>query len=574
MMTLAFSGEEQARSRVPTINAKLNTGPTGVAPAPNSARHSYATPVPNAGAPNPPRPRRLVTRLSRQAQTGYIMGDRPLWVCFLRRRIVLLRVVLFSFLLLLVSPVAHAEKRVALVIGNSAYRPPGELINPRNDATDVAAALKSHGFQVIEGFDLDKVALDRKLRDFAAALAGADVGLFFYAGHGLQVSGQNYIVPIDAQLTTLASLELEVTRFESVQRIMESEDRTNILFFDACRNNPLARNLRQAMGTRSTAIGRGLAPVQSGHGTLISFSTQPGNEALDGNGRNSPFTGALLRHLSSSNDEIMALLVDVRVDVMRETNRRQIPWEHTALTGRFYFKARANPAPPPNISNPVLPVPATPQTSASDAERSRVAYNQGIAALERGDFDQAVADFSEVIRLQPTYAWGFNSRGYSYHKKKEFNRAVVDYDEAIRLDPKFVDAFNNRGILRRETGEFDKAIADFNEAIRLNPTFAWGFNNRANAYFKKNDFDRAIADFNEAIKLDPQYALAFANRGLAYALKNDLDRAIENFNEAIRLDPNYPNAWYHRGVAKQKKGDKSGDADIARARQLNPSIGK
>jgi uncharacterized caspase-like protein len=129
--------------------------------------------------------------------------------------------------------------------------------------------------------------LERKIREFANALQGADVAVFFYAGHGLQVSGQNYIVPTDAKLTTVAALELEVTRFEAVQRIMESEDRTNILFFDACRDNPLARNLQQAMGTRSTAIGRGLAPVQSGYGTLISYSTQPGNVALDGTGRNS-----------------------------------------------------------------------------------------------------------------------------------------------------------------------------------------------------------------------------------------------------------------------------------------------
>ena len=147
-----------------------------------------------------------------------MMGGQALVGVLLRRRIVLLRVVLFSFLLLLVSPAAHAEKRVALVIGNSAYRPIGELTNPRNDATDVAAALKGHGFQVIEGFDLDKVALDRKLRDFAAALAGADVGLFFYAGHGLQVEGRNYIIPIDAQLRTLAQLEVETTRFDVVQR--------------------------------------------------------------------------------------------------------------------------------------------------------------------------------------------------------------------------------------------------------------------------------------------------------------------------------------------------------------------
>jgi len=488
---------------------------------------------------------------------------------------VLLRVVLFSFLLLLVSPVAHADKRVALVIGNSAYRPQGELTNPRNDATDVAAALKMHGFQVIEGFDLDKVALDRKLRDFAAALAGADVGLFFYAGHGLQVDGVNYIIPIDAQLMTLAQLEVETTRFNAVQRIMESEDRTNILFFDACRNNPFARNLAQAMGTRSTAIGRGLAPVQSGHGTLISFSTQPDNTAEDGIGRrNSPFSGALVRHLSSSNDEIMALLVDVRVDVMRETNRKQIPWEHTALTGRFYFKAGANPAPPPYILNPVLPAPATPQTNTSDLERSWVALNQGYAAYERKDFDRAISDFSEAIRLNPNYALAFNRRGLAYGKKKEYDRAIADYSEAIRLDPKDASAFNRRGMTYDDKKEYDRAIADYSEAIRLDAKNADLFNNRGFAYLGKKEYDRAIADLNEAIRLDPNYALPVINRGRVYHDKREYDRAIANYSEAIRLDPKDASAFYNRGIAKQSKGDKSGAADIARARQLDPSIGK
>jgi TRAP-type mannitol/chloroaromatic compound transport system substrate-binding protein len=281
----------------------------------------------------------------------------------------MLRAAVVLLFLLLLPSAAHAEKRVALVIGNSSYRYAGELANPKNDATDMAAALRTHGFQVIDGFDLNKTALERKIREFANALQGAEVGVFFYAGHGLQVSGQNYIVPTDAQLTTVAALELEVTRFEAVQRIMESEDRTNILFFDACRDNPLARNLQQAMGTRSTAIGRGLAPVQSGYGTLISYSTQPGNVALDGSGRNSPFTGALIRHLSSSNEEIMGLLRDVRNDVMRETQRRQVPWEHTALTGRFYFNTLAmRPAPgapPPQAPATVTAPPPTRDDSAT-----------------------------------------------------------------------------------------------------------------------------------------------------------------------------------------------------------------
>jgi uncharacterized caspase-like protein len=130
-------------------------------------------------------------------------------------------------------------------------------------------------------------------------------------------------------------------QLDLVHRTMERQVPTNIIFLDACRNNPLARNLARAMGTRSTEIGRGLAPVESGVGTLISFSTQPGNIALDGKGRNSPFAGALAKRLASSSDDLSALLIDVRNDVRKETENKQIPWEHSALTARFYFRPGA-----------------------------------------------------------------------------------------------------------------------------------------------------------------------------------------------------------------------------------------
>jgi uncharacterized caspase-like protein len=237
-----------------------------------------------------------------------------------------------------VSGGAAAEKRVALVIGNSAYQHAPELENPRNDAADMAAALMALGIEVIEGLDLDKQAMDHKIRDFSKILSGADAGIFFYAGHGLQVNGTNYLVPVDAELSTAAALEFEMVRLDVVQRIMEEEAKTNVLFLDACRNNPLSRNLARAMGTRAAGIGQGLAPVESGVGTLISFSTQPGNVALDGTGRNSPFAGALIKHITASSDPLSDLLVAVRNDVMEATGKKQVPWEHSALTGRFYFK--------------------------------------------------------------------------------------------------------------------------------------------------------------------------------------------------------------------------------------------
>ncbi len=256
---------------------------------------------------------------------------------------------------------ASAQKRVALVIGNSAYKHTPTLSNPRNDATDVAAALAGFGFEIVEGYDLDKAGMDRTVRAFATALQGADSGVFFYAGHALQVQGQNYLVPVDAELSAAAALDFEMIRLDLVQRAMESHARTNILFLDACRDNPLARNLARSMGTRSTSIGHGLASMEAGVGTLISFSTQPGNVALDGSGRNSPFAGALVRNMRASTDDLGTLLIAVRNDVIKATGNKQIPWEHSSLTGRFYF----NPAGQTASRTPSAP--GAPRDEAADA---------------------------------------------------------------------------------------------------------------------------------------------------------------------------------------------------------------
>ncbi len=229
------------------------------------------------------------------------------------------------------------EDRVALVLGNSSYQHAPTLENPKNDAADLSTALEKLGFKVITGIDLDKGGMERAIRDFARALKSSKVGLFFYAGHGLQVNGRNYLVPVDAKLEDASGLDFELIRLDLVQRTMEREANTNIVFLDACRDNPLARNLARSMGTRSTEIGRGLAAVESGVGTLISFSTQPGNVALDGAGRNSPFAGALVQQLLAGRGDLADMLISVRRSVMQVTANKQVPWEHSSLTDRFYF---------------------------------------------------------------------------------------------------------------------------------------------------------------------------------------------------------------------------------------------
>ena len=303
----------------------------------------------------------------------------------------ILRCLFVAVLVMAVSGTAtRAGQRVALVIGNGAYKNAGTLANPKNDATDMQAALKAYGFKVILGIDLDKRGLDGKVREFTRLLANADDAVFFYAGHGLQVSGQNYLVPVDAKLEGERDLEFEAMRFDFVLRQMElnRETKTNIVFLDACRNNPLTRNLARSMGTRSASIGQGLAQVDAGVGTFVSFSTQPGNVALDGTGRNSPFAGALTKRIMEPGRNLNAVMIEVRKDVLAATSGKQVPWDHSALTGDFYFDPSA--AKPPVNANQ-SPVP----------EGETKALNERILKLEdelklKADSEQS----SELERLK------------------------------------------------------------------------------------------------------------------------------------------------------------------------------
>jgi uncharacterized caspase-like protein len=252
---------------------------------------------------------------------------------------------------------AAAQKRVALVVGNAEYTYAGRLANPANDASDMAAALKGLGIEVILGLDLDRRGFDAKLRQFSRALADADVAILYYAGHGLQVGLRNYLVPTDAHLQGERDLEFETVALDFVMRQMEigREGRTNIVFLDACRDNPLARNLARAMGTRSVGVGRGLAEVQAGVGTFIAYATKPGEVAQDGDGRNSPFTAALAKTINAPGKSLTAVMVDVRKEVLANTRGRQVPWDHSALTGEFYFQLAAAPGMLPKTAPPAPP---------------------------------------------------------------------------------------------------------------------------------------------------------------------------------------------------------------------------
>ena len=250
------------------------------------------------------------------------------------------------------------EKRVALVVGNGAYRYVPALRNAPFDAADMTAKFKALGFEVFGGADLDRVALIKALVAFGRAAERADVAAVFYAGHGVQVNGQNYLVPVDAQVEYEAELDVSLVPLELAMQQLRRGSRINIVMLDACRDNPFAANLSRTMGTRAVgALGRGLSRVPAVSGTFVAYATQPDNVALDGEGRNSPFTTALLKHIEKPGLSISDLMIEVRNEVMQATNGKQVPWDSSSLTGRFTFKIEGTgiiTPPPTNTSEEML----------------------------------------------------------------------------------------------------------------------------------------------------------------------------------------------------------------------------
>ena len=268
--------------------------------------------------------------------------------------------ILFAFAAV-ATTTAKAERRTALVIGNSNYENASALRNPRNDASDMAEKLRKVGFDVQLGLDLTQQQFAQAIEQFARTLDGTDVALFYYAGHGLQMNERNYLVSVNAKLQNEFLMTSETIDLEAIVRLMESKAPINLVFLDACRNNPLADNLRQSLAAtkRSLSLGRGLARIEpTGRDTLIAYSAAPGQVAEDGLGRNSPFTASLLRNIERPGLEVSVMLKEVTSDVRRDTQNTQRPQQLSDMSRVFYFARADNPAQPapPPVSTPSQPV--------------------------------------------------------------------------------------------------------------------------------------------------------------------------------------------------------------------------
>ncbi|MGE0698524.1 MAG: caspase family protein [Hyphomicrobiaceae bacterium] len=284
-----------------------------------------------------------------------------------------LATLLVAFLGMVCGTCEALAARRAFVVGNSAYASAPHLPNPANDARDLARRLEAIGYKVTLGIDLGRAQFLQSFQAFAATLRSDDVALLYFAGHGLQIGGENYLFPVDATVGSEADARTRLVPLNALIADLSRGTRTRLVILDACRNNPFGEKLAETGATRSAGLGQGLARVYAGVGSFIAYSTQPGNVALDGRGRNSPFTEALIRHMADAAADVHAVMRRVRVDVQRATAEQQIPWENSSLIEEMSFAEVATAAPTtasPSVARP--PAPRVASAPVPEAPRSPV----------------------------------------------------------------------------------------------------------------------------------------------------------------------------------------------------------
>lgn len=285
--------------------------------------------------------------------------------------------VLCLALMLAGTATASQAKRVALVIGNGAYQHAVPLRNPVADGQAIEQKLTALGFEVISGYDLTKTTMRETLARFAKAARDSEVSLFFYAGHGMQADGKNYLLPVDAHLEDELSLDFETVDVNFILRQMERSSKTRIAILDACRDNPMAAVL--AKNASGPPIRSGLAEIAvdtAGAGTVIAFATSPGKAAYDGEGPHSPFTTALLNHIDAPDTNIQTMFTRVTGDVYRNTAKQQRPWVNASLVTEVFL-------------NKSVPVVQAPSAQAAPASQAQVALSTSRSTAEDAEELQA-----------------------------------------------------------------------------------------------------------------------------------------------------------------------------------------
>ena len=447
-----------------------------------------------------------------------------------------------------------AQQKFALVIGNSNYSGIATLRNPQNDARDMGTALASLGFEVDILLDGSSEQMEGAITNLRRKLSADQnsYGFFYYAGHGVQSAGDNYLIPVNAE-----SINDEITmrhRAISLQFIMdnfdESANELNIVVLDSCRDNPFSWS---RSGTRGFAVINRIP-----RGSIIFYATSDGKPAADGTGRNGLFTGYLLDYITTPGMEISQIFRLTGDAVSKATGGGQIP----AIYDQFFRPAYLDSQPMEGASSSI-PVPISDSitsprnTSLSQVSSANTYYDQGVDFFGKGEFELAIMAFNEAIKLDNNYSFAYSYRALAYNSKRDNDQCITDSNRAIFLNSGNWMGYLARGMAYRDKNDYEKGIADLTHAIELNPNYAPIYYNRALAFRYRREYDRAIADYTKAIEIDRNYTEAYNGRGNVY--NNNLsnyNRAIEDYTEAIKINPNYVTAYNNRGTAYDRMGDK------------------
>ncbi len=461
-------------------------------------------------------------------------------------------------------------RRLALVIGNAAYRHVPRLTNPVNDANDMAATLKKLGFEVIYGEDQTADQMKRLIKDFGEKLEAGGKGLFYYAGHGVQLNNKNYLIPVEVERLREQTIEFDAVDVDRVLAEMAAAGNGfNIVILDACRTNPFSRSWR--------TVEDGLASVNAPTGTFIAYATAPKAVASDGSGRNGLYTQELLLQLRNPGLRLEEIFKEVRKEVRKKSNNSQVPWESSSIEGEFYFAGIGNSKEANNLPK-IENVKAVPLTSSELVTRWKDLYyrrDQAEAVIlettaelslnpknamalrmrapayhANGDFEKVRLDSKAILEIlkEPTNSGEFEARCYAERRLEKFDEAVLDCTKAISLDRNSSWAYYSRGSVYLDKRIYDLAIADFTQALAIDPKYQWAYNGRGWAKYEKQQYDLAVADFNKALEFDPKDVFSYLNRGVTYADQGRLDLAIADYLKVVQLEPKNASVYYARGL--------------------------
>jgi tetratricopeptide (TPR) repeat protein len=453
---------------------------------------------------------------------------------------------------------AAAQKKVALVIGNDAYARGSRLDTPARDAQAVCDALQKLGFKLVGDrpfINLGRAATTRMLEEFRRAAQNAEIALFYFSGHGMQLRGKNYLVPVDLRSFSPATLDSRAVNADVVLAAMEkSNARARIMLLDASRSNPFMAGTDQR---------RGLTRMKAPRGTAIGFAAQPDTTVSRGAaGDLSPYAKALAAYISVKGLDLRYMLAEAGLDVMRATNDRQRPWFVSSISERV------------TLAPPSEDAPAIVGSTRFDFDRRSV--DSSAASPWRGD----QSPFIDQPTPPPVFDPALVTWLQDAHKQltnKDYPGAIATLTKAIDRDQEFAVAYSYRGFARYLEGQtkqpqqallaYGVGVSDFDKAIELEPSYAPVRRHRGNtilAQYKAlqalglpvNDtLDRAIRDLKDAVDLDPTSKLNRNVLGEAYLTMGAYELAIESFNQAIRRDSTYADPYAGLCVAYRMLGN-------------------